>query len=77
MEIAVGLLLNVLFWVVMVSVAVFLLTWLSEQLFPVTRQRWLRVRKEISHPRSKEASSRASFTVEEEETKKKRHRKAA
>ena len=71
-----GLLLNVLFWVVVVSVAVFLLTWLGEQLFPVTRQRWLRVRKEISHPRSKEASSRASFT-EEEETKENRHRRAA
>jgi hypothetical protein len=76
MEIAVGLLLNVLFWVVVVSVAVFLFTWLGEQLFPVTRQRWLRVRKEISHPRRKEASSRASFT-EEGETKKKRHRKFA
>jgi len=76
MEIAVGLLINVLFWVVVVSVAVFLLSWLGAQLFPVTRQRWLRVRKEISHPGSKEASSRASFTVEEE-TRKKRHRKAA
>jgi hypothetical protein len=52
------------------------LTWLGAQLFPVTRQRWLRVRKEISHSRSKEASSRASFT-EDEETKKKRQRKAA
>ena len=75
MEIAVGLLLNVLFWVVVVSVAVFLLSWLGAQLFPVTRQRW-RVRKEISHPGSTEASSRASFT-EEEETKKNRHRRAA
>jgi len=75
MEIAVGLLLNVLFWVVVVSVAVFLLSWLGAQLFPVTRQRWLQVRKEISYPGSKEASSLASFT-EEEETKKKRHRKA-
>jgi hypothetical protein len=74
MEIAVGLLLNVLFWVVVVSVAVFLLTWLGAQLFPVTRERWLRVRKEISHPRSKDASSQASLT---EETKEKRHRKAA
>jgi len=76
MEIAVGLLLNVLFWVVVVSVAVFLLNWLGAKLFPVIRQRWLRVRKEISHPRSKEASSRASF-AEEEETKKQQHRKAA
>ena len=76
MEIAVGLWLNVLFWVVVVSVAVFLLSWLGAQLFPVTRERWLRVREEISHPGSKEASSRASLT-EEEETKKKRHRKAA
>jgi hypothetical protein len=76
MEIAVGLLLNVLFWVVVVSVAVFLLSWLGAQLFPVTRQRWLRVRKEISHPGSKEDSSRAFFT-EEEETKRERHRKAA
>jgi hypothetical protein len=76
MEIAVGLLLNVLFWVVVVSVAVFLLSWLGAALFPVTRQRWLRVRKEIRHPGSKEASLRVSFT-EEEETKKKRHRKAA
>jgi len=76
MEIAVGLLLNVLFWVVVVSVAVFLLSWLGARLFPVTRQRWLGVRKEISHPGSKEASSRASFT-EEEETKENRHRRAA
>lgn len=76
MEIAVGLWLNVLFWVVVVAVAVFLLSWLGAQLFPVTRERWFRVRKEISHPGRKEASSRASLT-EEEETKKKRNRKAA
>jgi hypothetical protein len=76
MEIAVGIFLNVLFWVVVVSVSVYLLTWLGAHLFPVTRQRWLRIREEISHSRGQKDSSRAYLT-EEEETKKKRHRKAA
>jgi hypothetical protein len=69
-----GLILSVLFWVVVVSVTVYLLTWLGAKLFPVTTQRWHRVREEISHRRGKEASSQASPT---EETEKERHRKAA
>jgi hypothetical protein len=76
MEIAVGIFLNVLFWVVVVSVSVYLLTWLGAQLFPVTRQRWLRIRKEISDSRGQKDSSR-TYLTEEEETKKKRQRKAA
>jgi hypothetical protein len=75
MEIAVGIFLNVLFWVVVVSVSVYLLTWLGAQLFPVTRQRWLRIRQEISDSRGQKDSR--AYLTEEEETKKKRHRKAA
>jgi len=74
MEIGWGLFLNVLFWVVMVSVAVYLLTWLGAKFFPVSTQRWRRVREGIGRPRGKEASSQASPT---EETEKERHRKAA
>jgi uncharacterized protein HemY len=74
MEIAVGLILNVLFWVVVVTVAVYLLTWLGAKLFPVSTQRWHRVREGIRHPRGKEASSQASLT---EETEEERHRKVA
>jgi Na+/melibiose symporter-like transporter len=74
MEIVWGLFLPVLFLVGVVSVGVYLLTWLVAQLFPVTTQRWRRVREEISHSRGKEASSRASHT---EETEEERHRKAA
>jgi Na+/melibiose symporter-like transporter len=74
MEIVWGLFLPVLFLVGVVSVGVYLLTWLVAQLFPVTTQRWQRIREEISHSRGKEASSRASHT---EETEKERHRKAA
>jgi len=75
MEIAVEIFLNVLFWVVVVSVSVYLLTWLGAKLFPVTRQRWLRIRKEISHSRGQK--DLRAYLTEEEETKKKRHRKAA
>ena len=69
-----GLILSVLFWVVVVSVTVYLLTWLGAKLFPVTTQRWHRVREGIGRPRGREASSQASPP---EETEKERHRKAA
>jgi hypothetical protein len=74
MEIVWGLFLNVLFWVVVVSVSVCLLTWLGAKFFPVTTQRWRRVRGKIGYPRGKEASSQASLA---EETEEERHRKVA
>ena len=74
MEIGWGLFLNVLFWVVTVSVAVYLLTWVGATLFPVSTRRWRRVRKGINHPRGRKASSQASLTDEPEEE---RHRKAS
>ena len=74
MEIVWGLFLYILFWVVVVSVGVYLLTSLGAMLFPVSRQRWLRVREEIFLSRGKETSSHASLT---EETEEERHRKAA
>jgi hypothetical protein len=74
METVWGVFLYVLFWVVVVSVGAYLLTWLGATLFPVSTRRWHRVREGISHSRGKETSSQASLT---EETKEKRHRKAA
>ena len=74
MEIGWGLFLSVLFWVVVVSVSVYLLTWLGAKLFPDSTQRWHRVREGISHPRGKEISSQSSLT---EETEEERHRKAS
>jgi Na+/melibiose symporter-like transporter len=74
MEILWRLVLPVLFVVGVISVGVYLLTWLVAQLFPVTTQRWQRIREEISHSRGKSASSRASHTEEKVEE---RHRKAA
>lgn len=71
MEIALGLFLNVLFWVVVVSVVVFALAWYGAMWFPGRRQR---ARKGIVHPRGKKASSQASLT---EETEVERHRKAS
>ena len=74
MEILWRLVLPVLFVVGVISVGVYLLAWLVAQLFPVTTQRWQRIREEISRSRGKKASSRASPTEEKEEE---RHRKAA
>ena len=74
MDTALGPFLYVLFWVVVVSVGVYLLTSLGAMFFPVSRQRWLRVREEIFLSRGKETSSQASLT---EETEEERHRKAA
>ena len=69
-----GLILSVLFWVVGISVTVSLLAWLGAKLFPITTQRWNRVREGIRRPRGKDASSQASPT---EKTEEKRDRKAA
>ena len=55
-----------------ISVGVYLLAWLVAQLFPVTMQRWQRIREEISHSRGMGASSRTSHT---EETEEERHRR--
>jgi hypothetical protein len=71
MEIALGLLLNVLFWVAVVSVVVFAFAWYGSMWFPGRRQR---ARKGIGHPRGKKASSQDSLT---EETEAERHRKAS
>ena len=74
MDTALGPFLYVLFWAVVVSVGVYLLTSLGAMLFPVSTQRWRRIREEIFLSRGKETSSQASLT---EETEEERHRKAA
>jgi len=74
MDTALGPFLYVLFWAVVVSVGVYLLTSLGAMLFPVSTQRWRRIREEIILSRDKEISSRTSLS---EETEEEQYRKAA
>ena len=74
MENALGPFLYVLFWVVVVSVGLYLLTSLCAMLFPVSTQRWRRIREEIILSRDKEISSQTSLS---EETEEEQYRKAA
>ena len=74
MDTALGPFLYVLFWVVLVSVGVYLLTSLGAMLFPVSTRRWRRIREEIILSRDKEISSRTSLS---EETEEEQYRKAA
>lgn len=74
MDTALGPFLYVLFWVVVVSVGVYLLTSLGAMLFPVSTQRWRRIREEIILSRGKEISSQTSLS---EETEEEQYRKAA
>ncbi len=74
MDTALGPFLYVLFWVVVVSVGVYLLTSLGAMLFPVSTQRWRRIREEIILSRDKEISSQTSPS---EETEEEQYRKAA
>ena len=74
MDTALGPFLYVLFWVVVVSVGVYLLTSLGAMLFPVSTQRWRRIREEIILSRDKEISSQTSLS---EETEEEQYRKAA
>jgi hypothetical protein len=70
-EIALGLFLNILFWAAMVFVVVFVANRLATMWFPGRRRR---ARKEIGHPRGKEAPSHASLAEEREAE---RYRKAS
>jgi len=73
-----GPFLYVLFWVVVVSVGVYLLTSLGAMFFPVSTRRWRRVREEIILSRGKETLWQASLTEETtEELEEDRYRKAA
>jgi len=74
MENALAIFLYLLFWVVVVSVGVYLLTSLGAMLFPVSTQRWRRIREEIILSRDKEISSQNSLS---EETEEEQYRKAA
>jgi|MudIll2142460700_1097286.scaffolds.fasta_scaffold115258_2 hypothetical protein len=74
MDTALGPFLYVLFWAVVVSVGVYLLTSLGAMLFPVSTQRWRRIREEIILSRGKEISSQTSLS---EETEEEQYRKAA
>ena len=74
MENALGFFLYLLFGVVVVSVGVNLLTSLGAMLFPVSTQRWRRIREEIILSRDKEISSQTSLS---EETEEEQYRKAA
>ena len=74
MENALAIFLYLLFWVVVVSVGVYLLTSLGAMLFPVSTQRWRRIREEIILSRDKEISSQTSLS---EETEEEQYRKAA
>ena len=74
MENALAIFLYLLFWVVVVSVGVYLLTSLGAMLFPVSTQRWRRIREEIILSRGKEISSQTSLS---EETEEEQYRKAA
>ena len=74
MENALGPFLYVLFWVVVVSVGLYLLTSLGAMLFPVSTQRWRRIREEIILSRDKEISSQNSLS---EETEEEQYREAA
>jgi len=74
MENALAIFLYLLFWVVVVSVGVYLLTSLGAMLFPVSTQRWRRIREEIILSRDKEISSQNSLT---EETEEEQYRNAA
>jgi len=74
MENALAIFLYLLFWVVVVSVGVYLLTSLGAMLFPVSTQRWRRIREDIILSRDKEISSQNSLT---EETEEEQYRNAA
>jgi len=74
MDTALGPFLYVLFWAVVVSVGVYILTSLGAMLFPVSTQRWRRIREEIILSRGKEISSQTSLS---EETEEEQYRKAA
>ena len=74
MENALAIFLYLLFGVVVVSVGVYLLTSLGAMLFPVSTQRWRRIREEIILSRDKEISSQNSLT---EETEEEQYRNAA
>ena len=74
MENALAIFLYLLFWVVVVSVGVYLLASLGAMLFPVSTQRWRRIREEIILSRDKEISSQNSLT---EETEEEQYRNAA
>ena len=74
MENALGFFLYLLFGVVVVSVGLYLLTSLGAMLFPVSTQRWRRIREEIILSRDKEISSQNSLS---EETEEEQYRKAA
>jgi len=74
MENALGFFLYLLFGVVVVSVGVNLLTSLGAMLFPVSTQRWRRIREEIILSRDKEISSQTFLS---EETEEEQYRKAA
>jgi len=74
MENALAIFLYLLFWVVVVSVGVYLLTSLGAMLFPVSTQRWRRIREEIILSRDKEISSQNSLS---EETEEEQYRNAA
>ena len=74
MENALAIFLYLLFWVVVVSVGLYLLTSLGAMLFPVSTRRWRRIREKIILSRDKEISSRTSLS---EETEEEQYRKAA
>ena len=74
MDTALGPFLYVLFWAVVVSVGVYLLTSLGAMLFPVSTQRWRRIREEFILSTGKEISSQTSLS---EETEEEQYRKAA
>jgi len=74
MENALAIFLYLLFGVVVVSVGVNLLTSLGAMLFPVSTQRWRRIREEIILSRDKEISSQTFLS---EETEEEQYRKAA